>query len=258
MIRTGLTSASPTTTDSHFLAAPQCARSTSPANTSGPNTAATYSAAPASSSSAHTTSPTSSPTTDRKMTTTGPALAAPPPEVDSRATSALLAPVRKTSVFTPIPDARPADAASTRPISSTSAAGASADAPTASTRNPTDSPTACATGTPRTARFATAHNHKITTSTDDAANTKAYSCRNPALLKSTRVVEPTNVARPVHNHVTASAHAFAMNPSGSEANDTAPPTAPPTLRPASQAAKPAGLINCSGVHQSAKGRRPKA
>ncbi len=95
-----------------------------------------------------------------------------------------------------------------------------AEASTVSHRNPTASVSASVSGTPRTARLATASSHSTRVRIVEAANTTAYWRRKVGLVKSTCEVEVMASLSLSMMHAAASAQPLARVLSGSRAPAT--------------------------------------
>lgn len=95
-----------------------------------------------------------------------------------------------------------------------------AEAITVSQRKPTASVRASVSGTPRTARLATASSHSRSVRKVDAAKTTAYWVRNALLVKSTAAVLLTASERPSMTQAAASAQPRASESRGSSESAT--------------------------------------
>lgn len=108
-----------------------------------------------------------------------------------------------------------------------------AEAMTVSHRKPMASVSASVSGTPRTARLATASSHRSSVRNVEAAKTTAYWVRNALLVKSTAAVLVTAFDRPSMTQAAASAQPLASEDSGSSGSTTEG-VRPPEPSPPSQ------------------------
>src|SRR5882757_696580 len=183
--------------------------STRPAYTAVPSIAPTYSSAARITSSSQSTPAATTDTSETMISMIGP----PPMSVP------LVRAAENEPKNTSVSDFVPAEITSVTPsVADTtvySTSGVNAEASTVSHRKPTASVSASVSGTPRTARFATASSHSTSVKMVDAANTTAYCRRNAVFVKSTCVVFVTAVDSLSMVHAAASAQPLARDASGS-------------------------------------------